>query len=284
VIDAAIAAELSEAGETVSPASRRRAVSPIDIDGDSSRDWAINWGKFSYPGWCGTGGCRYQLWRGAADGTPALVFDTNVRNVSTRRSGGEIVFDFDFHGSTCGTFGAAECLVSFAWDKRAGRMAERVNPRGDGTVRYVVPLEPGMQGYPHAVREAIDDMLRFCTSVGARPNAESDDELLPASIPDVDGDGQRDWAFTGQNCIYGDGREPIEREDALLISAGDPAHPLLFAPGGRLEISVTTVPASIFQIDSTAGNCTDAYRQPDQKPCPRIGWRWDAAKRQAVKK
>lgn len=32
---------------------------------------------------------------------------------------------FDFQGSNCGTFGAAACPASFAWDGKAGRMVER---------------------------------------------------------------------------------------------------------------------------------------------------------------
>jgi hypothetical protein len=280
-VAAAIAAELRKSGEKASPARQRGALTPIDIDGDGLRDWAVDWGKLSLPGWCGTGGCRYQMWRGTAGGSLALVFDQQVRATTIRTAGGERVFDFDFHGSTCRTFGAAECLVSFAWDPKAGRLAERVNPNGDGTVRYVVPLEPGMQGYPQAVRAAIDDMVKFCTSVGAKPDAASDDEALPASIPDVDGDGQRDWAFTGQNCIFGDGREPIVREDGLLITAGDPAHPQLFAPGGLLEFSVSTVPATVSQI-ITATGCVTEYAQPDDTPCPRKPWRWDAATRKLV--
>lgn len=283
-IAASIAADLKEGGDTVTPRRRLYAVVPADIDSDGVRDWAVNWARLGLPGWCGTGGCRYELWRGNGSGPPVRVFDNVVRAVSTRRVGSETVFDFDFHGGTCGTFGASECIVSFAWDAKAGRLAERVNPKGDGTVRLVAPVEPGMQGYPQAVRAAVEDMLRFCTSVGARPDAESDAELLPASVPDVDGDGARDWLFTRQHCIYGDGRDPIEREDALLITAGNPDKPVLFAPDGRIEISVATVPATILQVDSAAKNCTDEYRQPGQAPCPRIEWRWDTAKRQPVKR
>jgi hypothetical protein len=94
------------------------AIQPVDIDGDSHPDWQVDWKTFG-AGWCGTGGCRYQLWLGRKKGGPQLVFDRQMRELTIVPRGGRPVFVFDFHGSECGGFGSQECPGEFAWDPTA---------------------------------------------------------------------------------------------------------------------------------------------------------------------
>ncbi|QPC93278.1 hypothetical protein [Mesorhizobium sp. INR15] len=63
-----------------------------------------------------------------------------VREQSISRRAGKIIFDFDFHGSNCGTFGAEACPASFAWDATAGRMIEEPTLDGNTTVRLIEPI------------------------------------------------------------------------------------------------------------------------------------------------
>ncbi len=94
------------------------AIEPVDIDGDAHPDWQINWKAFG-AGWCGTGGCRYQLWLGRAKGAPQLVFDRQMRGLTIEQRDGRTVFVFDFHGGECGGFGSQACPGEFTWDPGA---------------------------------------------------------------------------------------------------------------------------------------------------------------------
>jgi hypothetical protein len=91
------------------------AIEPAEIDGDGLPDWQVDWKGFG-AGWCGTGGCRYQLWLGRAKGGPKLVFDRQMRELTIEQREGRRVYLFDFHGSECGGFGSQACPGEFAWD------------------------------------------------------------------------------------------------------------------------------------------------------------------------
>ena len=109
------------------------AIEPVDINADGIQDWQVNWNAFG-SAWCGTGGCRYQLWLGRKTGVPTRVFDRQMREVSTERRDGRIVFVFDFHGSECGGIGAEACPGEFAWSRRRGQMVLLPTPvRHTGT-------------------------------------------------------------------------------------------------------------------------------------------------------
>ncbi len=91
------------------------AIQPVDIEGDAIQDWQIDWKAFG-AGWCGTGGCRYQLWSGRTKGEPRLLFDRQMRALSIEQRDGNTVFVFDFHGGECGGFGSQACPGEFTWD------------------------------------------------------------------------------------------------------------------------------------------------------------------------
>jgi hypothetical protein len=91
------------------------AIKPVDIDGDAIADWQVDWKSFGNR-WCGTGGCRYQLWLGRAKGSPRLVFDRQMRELTITQRESRAVFVFDFHGGECGGFGSQACPGEFAWE------------------------------------------------------------------------------------------------------------------------------------------------------------------------
>ncbi len=103
------------------PVAIAAQVTPIDINGDGIRDWQVDWNMYG-PLWCGTGGCRYQLWLGRKAGPPLKVFDRRVRDRKVETRKGRILFVFDFHGTHCGGYGAQECPGTFTWNARRGRM------------------------------------------------------------------------------------------------------------------------------------------------------------------
>lgn len=127
VIAKAVTQQLRDDFTKHSQAEIIAAISPIDINGDGLRDWQIDWGSFG-PAWCGTGGCRYQLWLGRRNAAPLIVFDRQVREFHRVKRAGRIVFVFDFHGSECGGYGSQACPGEFAWNAKRERMVQLRTP------------------------------------------------------------------------------------------------------------------------------------------------------------
>ncbi len=254
----------------------KSAMKRVDIDGDAIPDWQVNWEKYGSASWCGTGGCRYQLWRGVAGGDPVVVFERQVREVKTRKTALGTVFDFDFHGSVCGGFGVEECPASYGWDAKLGRMVERVASNGDGTIRLMAPYENFEEDAPDAVEARVAARKGQCTAMGAGVGDYGDEYFLPVSVPDVDGDGARDWLLNGSTCVYTDDRDSVDLPDELMVTAGDAAKPVLALTAKIIRISVATTPASVMSVERV-GECETYSTQPDATLCPVTPMRWDGA-------
>jgi hypothetical protein len=110
-----------------SPADINAAIEPVDINADGIQDWQVTWNTFG-SAWCGTGGCRYQLWLGRKNGVPVRVFDRQMRALEIEKRGGRIVFVFDFHGTECGGTGAEACPGEFTWSAKRGRLVLLPSP------------------------------------------------------------------------------------------------------------------------------------------------------------
>ena len=262
--------EKSEGRDRVTPARLARAITTIDIDHDGIVDYQVDYGKAVRTLWCGTGGCDLELWRGRRGGHPVRVWEEMVRERKIAHRGGEIVFDFDFHGSACGTFGAEACPASFAWDAKAGRMMERATPTGDTTARLIDPLPLTRAQVPTNILAVAHAATAKC-----EPDATSDDGDFPVSIPDIDGDGIRDWSLTVDVCeVPGD----LELQQLLFATAGDTLHPVVAASGVRFKISFGAKPASVAQVDETQ-NCEIYSTEPDAKICADRPMVWNAATR-----
>ncbi|HQV02819.1 MULTISPECIES: hypothetical protein [unclassified Novosphingobium] len=116
-----LARQLQDDFNRHSPADINAAIEPVDINADGIQDWQVSWNTFG-PAWCGTGGCRYQLWLGRKSGMPVRVFDRQMRGLEIEKRAGRIVFVFDFHGTECGGTGAEACPGEFTWSAKRGRM------------------------------------------------------------------------------------------------------------------------------------------------------------------
>lgn len=259
--------ERSEGRDRLTPARLSRAITVVDIDHDGLSDYMIDYHKVAHSSWCGTGGCDFELWRGTKEGNPRRIWNKMVREVKVSRRNGEIVFDFDFHGSNCGTFGAAACPASFAWDPRAGRMAERPTPSGDTTVRLIDPLPLTRAQVPANILEVSRAANEKC-----RIDGMSDGEYLPTSVPDIDGDKLRDWSLTIALC---DTPGDFELEQILFATAGDASHPVRAASGVRYSLSFSSRPASVAQINATDA-CEVYSVEPGANICSRTPMVWNA--------
>lgn len=256
--------ERSAGRDRLTPARFAAAITVIDIDRDGIADYMVDFEKVIHTSWCGTGGCDLELWRGSATGHPIRVWNEMVRERRVRNRGGEIIFDFDFHGSYCGTFGAEACLASFAWDKSAGRMIERPTPGGDTTVRLIDPVPITRAQVPVNIVSVERGANAQC-----KANGIDEPDGLPVSIPDIDGDGLRDWSLTSAVC---DKPGDFELEQRLFATAGDALHPVMAAAGVRFNLSFATRPASVALINASesCGGYTD-------KICSQTPMTWRAA-------
>ncbi len=118
------------------------AIMPTDLNRDGLSDFVADYSKFTSPAWCGTGGCRYQLWLGRADKTAKIVFDQQIREVKTRQGSFGTIFDFDFHGGVCGKTGAEACPISFVYDTPSGFMTAVPIPGKKKVERRTDPIDP----------------------------------------------------------------------------------------------------------------------------------------------
>jgi hypothetical protein len=248
------------------PARLVRAIKRIDLDHDGVPDYLVDYNQVINSHWCGDGGCNFELWHGTKNGHPVRVWNQIVRSYQIAQRNGETVFDFDFHGSNCGTFGASACPASFAWDPKAARMVERPTRHGETTVRLIDPIPVTRTDVPATILAASRAAHTRCKARGMR-----DEASLPASIPDIDGDGMRDWSLTIAVCNQ---PRQSDLQQVLFASAGNARRPVVAASGAFYVVSVATIPASVARINQTrmcGGLSVDA------KLCPTTALRWDAA-------
>ncbi|MEY4953842.1 MAG: hypothetical protein RL299_2266 [Pseudomonadota bacterium] len=139
VIAKAVTREVQDDFTKHSQADILAAITPVDINADGIQDWQVDYNNLG-AAWCGTGGCRYQLWLGRKNGVPLRVFDRQMRSVDIQKRPGRIVFAFDFHGSECGGFGSQECPGEFTWSAKRGRMILLPTPEKHTSIGN--PIDP----------------------------------------------------------------------------------------------------------------------------------------------
>jgi len=264
----ALLADLGDDAKGVTASRVRRGLKPVDVDGDGRPDYRFDKQALG-PGWCGTGGCSLQLWLNRGSAAPLKVFDGQVREIGFRTVRGGRIVDLDLHGSACHTFGAHECPVSFRWDRTLGRLVEAPTRDGTGIVRFLSPIE-GMDGTPPAaVASAARAAVQACTRAGGN----APDGPTPMTVPDVDGDGARDWVLPEFYCDLPEGAAGAAPGMTLFASAGRPDRPGVAATAARLDIDSASTPAAVYAVD--LASCSED--DPNPKPCRRKRLAWNPA-------
>jgi hypothetical protein len=245
--------------------------SKVDINGDKLADWRVNFEfapNASY--FCGTGGCRNLLYVGEADG--------GVRKVYVK-SGGDYRFtgpkdarrlEVGLHGSACGSFGADECLRAWRWDSATGAYVETPNSKGLALlVSGSIPaLDPELKAAPPAVKAEVANRKAACMALGAE-----DIEAIPIStIPDVNGDGLRDWTVGSPytDCGYQLEKTPPGKL-AFFVSDGGAFVKAFEQEDAGWNLDIGSAPARI-SIVLASDDCGLGER-----PCPTRPLTWDAA-------
>jgi hypothetical protein len=270
---AAIVADIRPDDRRATPARVGKGIRIVDANADGIADYLFSLEAISSPGWCGTGGCRTQLWLGRRGGAPRKIFDAQVREAGFRIFHRRPVFDVDLHGSACHSFGATACPASFAWNKAEGRMVEQRTADGGGTIRLLRPLETLDRAPPLSVQARLSAMIADCRSAGG--TAEAQDAAM--TVPDVDGDGLRDWMIAYVFCSMQSDAPAPEAPMGLFASSTGWSEAL---STGEIEIRLGDPVADVFAIEG------ESCRRDEvgEMPCLRVQMRWDPGSRRFVKR
>lgn len=254
----------------------------VEVSPDGVADWRVSYEDLM--GWCGTGGCREQLFVSRPGGGYVLAYDAQARGefrLKKTKAGRRL--DVEVHGSVCGEAGVAECLRSFLWDDAEARFTEIPNRKGDGRLVGLMPVvEPDPASYPASVRAELGKLVAACAAAGGKAG---DGEFAVIRTPDIDGDGRGDWLVTNDllSCeapaappaASAEAEEaaesgvPIETDLVTVLLAGVDPRPVLTGPIYAYVFDVSTRPATFIAID--ANDDCGGY---EQKACAETAYRW----------
>jgi hypothetical protein len=245
-VAAAVSADLAQYDPSLAAIERwpDGAARAVNVSPDGIADWVIDFEAFGFPAWCGTGGCRRQLWV-SREGRHVLAFDAQALEFVLRPAAESTVIDVELHGVYCNGTGADPCPRAFTWNAATGRLDETANRAGstllNGSLFQPVPVDPA--ALPPPVAAARESARQACVAAGGRYE-EFDTSV--ASVPDLDGDGQRDWIVDGSltYCETDAGTAPTAPVRVFLSGHGElrEAAPL---PSDEYDIDVGSRPAKL---------------------------------------
>lgn len=245
----------------------------VDISHDGVADWLVDYTDSGLM-FCGTGGCLRSLYVSVPDGSHVLAFnDQSIDFVIARRST-ETVIDMSVHQVMCEPMND-DCAYSFAWDAGLGRLVERPNVRGEtllsSSFGVVAPAAGGEPRPPEGAPEVLQS--RWRETVQACPSAASEGafNIVHAdirSIPDLDGDGVRDWLYEDPyGCARPDGTVGDPKPFMIYLARADGGAELAFTsePGERPVYDIATRPAVLISNPECGLDvpCRDARLQWD---------------------
>ncbi len=240
---------------------------PVDVSPDGLTDWIVDFSAAGMAAFCGTGGCARILYVSGGDtgfvrafDAPALAFEVVVR-------GGETRVEAMVHHLNCRP-GQAECWYAWAWDPALARLVER--PAPDGTTRLegggFDPIDPAHADLPDSLPSELSQAW-FGGRRTCRVHTDDGIEVLRPtfqSIPDINGDGRRDWIEIPAGCL---------EEDAAGFKLWSTT------PGGGLavvhesdadrypSVDMATTPATVL-VNPPCGQgeaCPDTPLRPDRR-------------------
>lgn len=166
----------------------------VDVNGDGKKDWIADFMQAQAPAYCGTGGCPLRIWVfDPGDQSWRLEVDRQTLGYSLPRRG---ELNIEVHGVYCGGTGSDSCRLHYTWDPASKTFMQKADK--DGALIDVWPPRPVRENEaPAAVWSQQAAFSSACVIRGGKPDVEQ--SLIP--IPDVNGDGVRDWVFDG-NAAY----------------------------------------------------------------------------------
>ena len=249
-------------------------ITPVDISHDGVPDWIVDYTDSGLI-YCGTGGCLRSLYVSIPDNGYVLAFNAQIYDFVITTRGRETVIDTTVHQVMCWPLND-KCAYSFAWDLDLQRLVERPNIRNETLISssfgtLAVPEEDAPQ-----VPEGAPGFLqaRWRQTAAACPSTVSEGafNIVHAkidSIPDLAGDGVRDWQYIEANdCDRGDGTMGAAKPFMIYLERvnGDAILAFTSQPGEHPVYDIATRPAELIS-------------NPDcgfDQPCRDERLKWDA--------
>ena len=250
-------------------------IKQVDISHDGLADWLVDYTESGLV-YCGTGGCLRSLYVSLPDGSHVLAFNDQSIDFSIARRNNETVIDMAVHRVMCRPLND-DCAYSFAWDQGLGRLVERPNVRGETllSASFGVLASP-VEDEPRPPEDAPDVLQSLWReTVQACPSAASEGafNIVHAdilSIPDLDGDGVRDWLYKAPNgCERLDGTVVDQKPFMIYLARADGGAELAFSsePGEQPVYDISTRPAVLISNPECGFDvpCRDARLQWDAR-------------------
>ncbi|WP_426039867.1 hypothetical protein [Brevundimonas sp. DC300-4] len=249
-------------------------ITPVDISHDGVDDWLVDYTDSGLV-YCGTGGCLRSLYVSIPEGGYVLAFNDQSFDFAITTRASETVIDTIVHPVMCRPMND-NCAYSFAWDPDLQRLVERPNSRNETLISSSFGILAGPEEDAPQVPESAPSALqaRWRQTAAACPSTVSEGSFNIAhakidSIPDLDGDGVRDWQYVQANgCDRGNG----------TIGEATPFMIYLARPGDEVILAFTSQPGEqpVYDIStSPAGLISNPDCEYDQ-PCRNERLRWDA--------
>ena len=255
-------------------------IKSVDFSHDGIDDWLIDYTDSGLM-YCGTGGCLRTLYVSVPDGSHVMAFNDQSYDLVIGRRNDETTLDMAVHQVMCAP-ARDDCAYSFAWDDRLQRLVERPNVRGEtrlsSTFSILAPPEQDQPRPPEGAPEVLQ--ARWRETAIACPSASSEGEFHVRhatihSIPDLDGDGQRDWHYDDPyRCPTDDGS----------LADPQPFQIYLARPDGGVELAFTSEPGErpIYDIATEPANLISNPECGFDVVCPNQLLRWDGATKRFV--
>ncbi|CAN5400418.1 hypothetical protein BH10PSE1_BH10PSE1_21690 [soil metagenome] len=270
---------------------------PVDINRDGLTDWLINWPDASQ--FCGTGGCERTLYVSEAfapgevsdvEGRPrqygfVRAFDRQGGDLDIREVNGEVRVESSFHHLNCEDT-RDDCRLAWGWDPRAGRLVERpssdgnhiVLSAGQSPIEVFEEKDEGPDYAPPALSELRTAGRKVC------PGGDDPDLTVAAypsltNIPDLNGDGVRDWVIGAPPVCDGDS-DGYSFQVWVSTERGPGPH----GEGGAAVMAYQGAPHRWVNLDvaPTPARLIDAPQCDYGKVCPGVTLRWDEATKRLV--
>ncbi len=245
--------------------------SAIDVNNDGIVDWRVDLGKAPNPSFfCGSGGCANQVYVSKPGGELELTWQATIGpDMPISVVNGERVMDVNFHGTVCDLAGADACPRRYAWVEAERRWQERPNVRGQTVLRGpLIQVKPlNWTDLPRQVQAEARTIEGACKAAGGK--LYDGPISVVESIPDVSGDGVRDWVVGGHATC----EELPAGALAPLLTMGvwatapeetGGARPLYATLNANYAIDVVAKPA-IFVLARTGTECGESGICPDSR-------------------
>lgn len=249
----------------------------VEVNGDGRADWLIRWPESAQ--FCGTGGCETSLYISDGEGF-VRAFDRQVLRLDIRRVDGEMRLEAWLHDLECSQ-GQDVCLRAWAWDPAAGRLQERPSSDGISRMTGTAPVDlgeapDGTPNLPQWTPPALE-ALRVQSRVWCPAVNEPDGHFLRQGtlydIPDLNGDGLRDWVFAPQSGC----ETPPQSGSQIWVTTGRGPGP--HGEGGAVGLAWTSpedhwIEYEVSERPAVAlvvGACETG------QDCPGVPLRWNAA-------